>query len=136
MTRVFKGFGLFSLGLVVAFAVSAWRRPAKADITTELATRIIDVEFDDWVLVYTNSLLQTSNPDYNVMVTKEIKAGGVRFHVVGSYANDAGRTPLVSSDWTEDSRAARDDLPPVEGLWLQDQCRRLRDRDPQSRSEF
>ena len=80
---------LFVAVVLAAFvAGSILRRPAKADITSELATRVYSIEFDDWVLVYTNSQLQTSNPDYNVRITKEpIGNDRVRFHVIGGYAD-------------------------------------------------
>ncbi len=82
--------GLMIVGFVAGsfFAGNESRRPAKADITSELATRIYTIQFDDWVLVYTNSQLQTSNPDYNVRITKEpVGNSRVRFHVLGGYAD-------------------------------------------------
>jgi hypothetical protein len=88
MKRVIMSLVVCTLVLTSFVAGSILWRPAKADITTELATRIYTIEFDDWVLVYTNSQLQTSNPDYNVRITKEpIGNSSVRFHVIGGYAN-------------------------------------------------
>lgn len=88
MKRTIKGLVLCGLVAAAFFAGSELRRPAKADITSELATRIYTIEFDDWVLVYTNSQLQTSNPDYNVRITKEAVGNSrVRFHVIGGYAD-------------------------------------------------
>ena len=72
--------------LVVIFTIAS-PRFAVADITRDVATQIYTPEFDDWVLLYTNATLRASCPDYDLGVTKEPTARGVRFHVVGSYAN-------------------------------------------------
>jgi hypothetical protein len=88
MKRTIKGLVLCGLVAAAFLAGSALRRPAKADITSELATRVYTIEFDDWALVYTNSQIQTSNPDYNVRITKELIGNSrVKFHVIGGYAN-------------------------------------------------
>jgi hypothetical protein len=76
-----------SFACLVAILVLASPRFAGADITRDVATQIYTPEFDDWVLVYTNATLHASCPDYDLGVTKEPTARGVRFQVAGSYAN-------------------------------------------------
>ncbi len=89
MKRTSKGL-LVLTAVLVAFVVgNGLRRPAKAEITTDVATRVYTIEFDDWVVVYTNALLRALTPDYNVSIIKEPTNRGVRFHVVGSYTNNA-----------------------------------------------
>jgi len=87
MKPISKSLLFGTLVLAAFFAGSALRRPANADITTDVATRIYSVGFDEWVLVYTSAMFGTSNPDYNVSVVRDVKDNGVRFHVVGNYAN-------------------------------------------------
>ncbi len=78
---------LLSAICVVTISLTVNARLVLADITRDVATQIYTPEFDDWVLVYANAILRDSCPDYNLSVTKEPTVNGVRFHVVGSYAN-------------------------------------------------